>query len=116
MTGLPGKTIGTKDSYGPPRAPGSSGEDAPVPRATLRAYPTKTYRLSRETIQQLEGILRANPHTFLSYEELVAELVRFYLARHRMMQGEVERYLRKKSEATQGEGDQADDHETEHPS
>lgn len=77
-------------------------EGCPRRRDTL-TFKTKNYRLSRQTQDLLEAILRSRPHEFLTFEELFQELLRFYLHYHRTLNGEVERWLRKREEADDAE-------------
>ena len=51
----------------------------------------------------LEAIRRSQPHTFLTFDELLAELVRFYLARQPTIRAEVEKWLAARSSENQSE-------------
>ena len=45
----------------------------------------------------LEAIRRCEPRKFLTFDELLAELVRFYLARQPTIRAEVEKWLAARS-------------------
>ena len=57
----------------------------------------KSYRLKPATVALLEAIRRSQPHTFLSFDELFAELTRFYLARQPTIRAEVKKWLAARS-------------------
>lgn len=85
-------------------------EDASLEERDTLRFDTKNYRLSAETRALLEAILRADPHRFLTFDELFGELARFFLARQPTLRGQVERYLR-----SRGSQDPEDPREKEEP-
>lgn len=57
-------------------------------------YRTKNYRLSSETRALLEAICRVRPRTYLTFDELFNDLADRMLRRDRILEADVERYLR----------------------
>lgn len=51
-----------------------------------------------ETVRTLEAIKKADPHRFLTYDELVSELERFYLAHQPTLRAQVQRILSEMAE------------------
>lgn len=59
----------------------------------MRVYPWKSYRLRRETVEQLRALRIALKRQFLSYDELIVAMVTDYLSRRRTLQGQIRRLL-----------------------
>lgn len=59
----------------------------------MARLPVSAYRLADETAILLRAIKESRPREFLTYEELIAELVRFYLAHQRTLSAEVTRWM-----------------------
>lgn len=70
----------------------------PTRQHIVKAYPWKSYRLRPETVALLAALREALKRSFLSYDELIMELVTFYLAYHRTLRGRVERLRRGQDE------------------